>query len=215
MTIVCWSVKGGSGTTVVAAVLGVLAAERGPCIVVDLAGDLPATFGIPEPDGPGVSDWLAAEPGPAPGSLVALARPVRDELRVVPFGGALLPADDHPAWPRLADELAGLGRPIVVDAGRGRPPTPLVDRARSSLLVLRPCFLALRRAALLPEGSAGGVVLIEEPGRSLSAGDVSRTLGIPIVARLPLDPALARSVDAGLLLGRIPAAVSRALRSAT
>src|SRR4051794_33057920 len=58
----CWSVKGGSGTTVVASSLALLLATRSPAgsVLVDLAGDVPAVLGIPEPDGPGVSDWLAA-----------------------------------------------------------------------------------------------------------------------------------------------------------
>src|SRR5690349_10048610 len=45
----CWSVKGGSGTTVVAAslVLAALAADR-PAVAVDFAGDLPLTLGMPE-----------------------------------------------------------------------------------------------------------------------------------------------------------------------
>ena len=58
--IVCWSVKGGSGTTVVAATLALVLSARSPegACVVDLAGALPATLGMAEPVGLGVSDWL-------------------------------------------------------------------------------------------------------------------------------------------------------------
>ena len=51
--IVCWSVKGGSGTTVITAALSLMLGARsndGAC-VVDLAGDLPATLGMAEPVG--------------------------------------------------------------------------------------------------------------------------------------------------------------------
>ncbi|HSH59850.1 MAG TPA: hypothetical protein VK988_09470, partial [Acidimicrobiales bacterium] len=62
MLVACWSAKGGSGTTVVAAALGHVLARSSPggVLLVDLGGDLPAALGLPEPTGPGVSDWLAA-----------------------------------------------------------------------------------------------------------------------------------------------------------
>nr|MBA3268215.1 hypothetical protein [Acidimicrobiia bacterium] len=55
MLIACWSPKGGSGTTVVATALGlILAGSEGSSLLVDLAGDVPATLGLPEPAGPGL-----------------------------------------------------------------------------------------------------------------------------------------------------------------
>ena len=60
MLIACWSVKGGSGTTVVATVLALLHARAGGALVADLVGDVPAALGIPEPPGPGLAAWLAA-----------------------------------------------------------------------------------------------------------------------------------------------------------
>ena len=61
MLVACWSVKGGVGTTVVAASLALLLARRGPGVVLaDLAGDGPAVLGMPEPDSPGLAGWLAA-----------------------------------------------------------------------------------------------------------------------------------------------------------
>jgi len=61
MLVACWSVKGGVGTTVVAASLALLLARRvGPGVVLaDLAGDGPAVLGLPEPDSPGLAGWLA------------------------------------------------------------------------------------------------------------------------------------------------------------
>ena len=56
---VCWSAKGGSGTTVVSAALALVLSQSRPALLVDLAGDLPATLGIAEPTGPRVLDWLA------------------------------------------------------------------------------------------------------------------------------------------------------------
>jgi len=54
---VCWSLKGGSGTTVVAAGLALAVARRGGRpLLIDLAGDLPAVLGV-EGAGPGITGW--------------------------------------------------------------------------------------------------------------------------------------------------------------
>src|SRR5918993_2143833 len=60
MLFACWSSKGGAGTTVVAAALAVLLAERCPAgaLIADLAGDVPAALGVAEADGPGLAGWL-------------------------------------------------------------------------------------------------------------------------------------------------------------
>ena len=54
----CWSAKGGSGTTVIAAALGLVLSHHRPTLLVDLGGDAPAALGMAEPSGPGVHDWL-------------------------------------------------------------------------------------------------------------------------------------------------------------
>jgi hypothetical protein len=54
-------------------------------------------------------------------------------------------------------------------------------------------------------------VLIREPGRALHAADVERAVGVPVVAELDLDPAVARAVDAGLLAARLPRSLQRRL----
>jgi hypothetical protein len=54
------------------------------------------------------------------------------------------------------------------------------------------------------------VVLVEEPGRALGANEVAEVIGAPIVARIPVRPAIARAVDAGVLAARLPAALDLA-----
>ena len=66
MLFTLWSVKGGSGTSVVSAGLATLLTQRGrEVLLVDLAGDQPALLGIPEPTGPGVGDWMGSPDGDA------------------------------------------------------------------------------------------------------------------------------------------------------
>lgn len=206
----CWSAKGGSGTTVVAAALALVLSRQRPTLLVDLAGDAPAALGLPEPTGPGVADWLASTTADA-AALHRLAVPATDALQLLARGSGSPGADSR--WPELATALADSSSAVVIDAGTGVPPAALFASAPHRLLVTRPCYLSLRRAVasgLQPSG----IVLLGEPGRALSARDVERSLGAPVVAELAYDPAVARAVDAGLLASRLPRSLAHSLRSA-
>jgi hypothetical protein len=102
---------------------------------------------------------------------------------------------------------------VVVDAGTGAPPAALHDVAEHSLLVTRACYIAIRRAGRIGARPTG-VVLIGEPGRAMTSGDVEHALGVPVVAEARLDPAVARAVDAGLLIARLPRSLVLSLRRA-
>jgi MinD-like ATPase involved in chromosome partitioning or flagellar assembly len=214
MVITCWSVKGGSGTTVITAALALrLARVAPPVVVADLAGDVPTALGRPDPDGPGLADWLAAGPDVAPDALERLSVPVRPGLTLLPAGGSALDASAD--GDRLVAALAGLdARAVLVDAGSHASALTVGVAAAStrSLLVVRPCFLALRRALAAPIRPST-VVLVAEHHRTLGAADVEDVLGAPVVA-VPWDAAVARAVDAGLLASRVPKPLDRALRAA-
>jgi hypothetical protein len=84
-------------------------------------------------------------------------------------------------------------------------------RAAQSLIVARPCYLALRRAVRCT-GLATGSVLVREPSRALSAIDVAHAIGAPVVAELVWDPAVARAVDSGMLAARLPLSLVKPLQ---
>lgn len=220
MFVICWSAKGGCGTTVVASSLAVLSARRAPTVLVDLGGDAPACLGIADRDGDGVRQWLdrggqqrgaGARSAPmADGEqLWQTALEGGDDLRIVTSGAPAPVHPDRDGWERLIDTCAAAsveGTTIVLDAGDTIPPPIAHLSAGASLAVVRPCYLALRRAAratLL----ATGVVLVSEPLRALTRQDVARTFDAPIVAEIAWDPAVARAVDAGLLATRLPGAL--------
>ncbi|MBW3580353.1 MAG: hypothetical protein KY431_04885 [Actinobacteria bacterium] len=213
--IACWSVKGGSGTTVVSVALAACLARSSPAgaLLADLGGDVPAVLGLPEPTGPGLGDWLAS------GDEVPADALGRLEVKA-PAGLALLCAgSDPPAAPGRADVLAAVlaadPRPVVVDCGSGLHGVgrSLAASASASLLVVRPCYLALRRAVRAPVRPSG-IILVRDPGRSLGRSDVEEVLGAPVRAEIDVDPAIARAVDAGLWPARLPRSVQRALRDA-
>ena len=217
MLVACWSVKGGSGTTVVAASLALLLARehREGVTFVDLAGDAPSVFGVAEPRGPGIADWTNAGDDVPAAALAALASPVRDGLRLLHRGvepvGVL-------AGERIAVALATLGT-VVVDCGQlAEGPEhdvagAVAAGATQSLLVMRPCFLSLRRALAAPIRPSG-VVLSHDQPRALGRADIEDVLGVPVRAEVRWDPAVARAVDAGLLATALPPVLSKALRAA-
>jgi len=209
MLITCWSVKGGSGTTVVAAALALLAAEQfGDAWLIDLAGDSPAALGAPEPGGPGLGDWLAAPPSVGHDAIARLQIPVADGLALLPVGDRT--SSPAARWHTLADALSAHPRISIVDAGTGPPPEPLRERAAHDILVVRACYLALRRAAALSRPPTG-IVLVTEPGRALRRADVEHAVGVSVLAEVEWDPAVARAIDAGLLAGRMPRSLRASL----
>lgn len=260
-----WSVKGGSGCTVTAAAIGLLAADEGDTLLVDLAGDLGLVLGATASEaaaapgaaglGWGVAGWLSA-PQPPPDALKRLECPITPRLSLLPLGqpgtadGEAQSAGVAPgppglagethgprpgsAWPGPAGRLALLARllarerrTVVVDLGLGTAPAPegvgagtgglpppwfgsalppfLDDPGASSLLVTRPCYLSLHRAA--QSRRPDGIVLVDEPGRVLRPADVARALGVPVLAFVPWEAAVSRAVDAGLLAQRVPRAL--------
>jgi hypothetical protein len=223
-----WSPKGGSGTSVVCAALGSFVARSRPVVLVDLAGDLPAIAGV-APDSvrpqlsrgpfPSLSAWLAAGPAAPTDALDVLVHPMGDGLGLLPLGSPLpgmpmahLPPESGAA---LAAALAG-GPAVVADAGRAEHAVQraLVEVADASVVVVRGCYLALRRAVDdVLTARATGVVVVEEPGRSLGAADVADVLGCPVLATIAVDPSVSRAVDAGVLLHRPPPVLSESLRA--
>jgi len=209
-------VKGGSGTTVVATALALLHARAVPngAVIADLMGDVPATLGLAEPAGPGLTAWLAAGDDVGTDALDRLAVRVAPGLHLLATG-APAPPPRPGRGSTLAAALGHEPRPVVVDAGSSPAGAALdiVAAATVSLLVVRPCFLALRRAVAAPVRPSG-VVLVREPGRSLGRRDVEEALQVPVCAEIDLEPAVARAVDAGLLATRLPRSLAHALRHA-
>lgn len=213
-----WSPKGGSGTSVVAAACSLVLARTGPARLADLAGDQPAVLGLGTDPETGLADWLAAGSGAPTEVLERLAVEIGPDLTLLPFGGARLAARraDADAGAALAVALRD-GPPTVVDLGTldAAHHRAVLEVADAGLIVVRPCYLALRRAVRLePTRRAAGVVLVEEPGRALGVREVADVLGRPVLARVPVRDTIARAVDAGVLPARLPEPLERAARDA-
>jgi hypothetical protein len=218
--LVCfWSPKGGSGTSVVAAATAVMSARLRQTRLADLAGDLPAVLGLATDPSTGLRNWLRAGPRAPSEALGAIAVDAGRGLSLLPAGAAAV-ADAAPeSGAALAVALRNDPRPTFVDAGvlEATSATPAIDAvvevADASIIVVRACYLALRRAVRLEATArAAGVVLVEEGGRSLGTREVSDILGVPVLATVPCKTAVSRAVDAGVLGSRCPDLIGRPLR---
>jgi hypothetical protein len=210
MYTLCWSVKGGSGVTVVAAALALVSANVQPTLLIDLGGDLAAALGVTTPPGPGVGEWLAS-PHATAGELLRLGFQATQNLTLVCAGSLRdIPAIDDVGAERLAHAIASMAGAIIVDAGRHYIHGVLHACASRSLMVVRPCYLALGRAARSRCPATAAVVVLE-PGRSLGTADVERAAAAPIAATIPWDPAIARTVDSGMTATRLPGSLSKPL----
>lgn len=220
MTIVCWSVKGGSGTTVTAASLARVLADRDEqgALLVDTQGDCLLVLGREDPVERGVRTWLASDDDVTASALDLLTVDLGYNLSVLPAGDLPRQAPNIERWNDLGTYLTSRARSqhVVVDLGTVSPGARsgrqrLLESATISLLVVRPCYLAIRRAIDFPIRPTG-IVLIAEDDRSLTASDVSAALGVDVIATVRVDPRIARAVDSGLLGERVPRPLMRAYR---
>ncbi|HWJ98156.1 MAG TPA: hypothetical protein VNQ33_08350 [Acidimicrobiales bacterium] len=209
--LVCWSVGGGAGTSVVVAGLALAAARAEvPALVVDLGGDQPLIFGVPELPGLGLAQWLGASPDVGGDALRRLEVDLAPGVALVPRGDGALGSE---RTDDLVDALGGDGRFVVVDAGHVAPGgfvESVVAAAERTLLVARACPMTLRRLERLTTRPAE-VVVVRDRRRSVTWRDVAEASGAPVVAELEIDPAVAAAVDAGLDRRPLPRSFLRVL----
>jgi hypothetical protein len=218
MLLALWSPKGGSGTSVLAAACALVVARgaSGGCRLVDLAGDQPAIFGLAADPDLGAGDWLAAGPEAPVEAIDRLLVEAAPGVALLPAGAGvrtLQPRAQAEAGAALAVALRDLPVPAVADCGRAEDPAAraVVEVADARVVVVRGCYLTLRRAVqspLLP--TCTGAVLLDEPGRSLTRREIADVLGTPVIARVPVRDSVARAVDAGVLASRLPDVLGRA-----
>jgi hypothetical protein len=185
--------------------------------IADLGGDLPAVFGLGADPEVGLADWLAAGPEAPTDALDRLLVEVAPGVALLPRGGtALAPFTASPeAGAALAVALASGASPVLVDCGTAREPAlqAVVEVADVALVVLRSCYLSLRRAVHSPCLShTAGVVLLDESDRTLGASQIGDVLDLPVIARIAVDSRVARAVDAGVLSTRLPEPLARAAK---
>lgn len=182
-TIQLTGARGGQGTSTIAASLAVLAAGHGPTLLCSIEPTTTAALlGIPLP--------LADDPAVEVAANLDLATSA------------------------MAGVTPARYNTIVIDAGR--IPTAPFDRADATLgkgdgvgpvehyAVLRgPCYVGLATLTATGGGWCDGTILVHEDGRALAERDVTDVLGVPVVATVPIDAAVARATDAGLLLARL------------
>ncbi len=153
MFVSLWSLKGGSGCSVVAALTALQRSNSNDSatLLLDLGGELSTVLGSPPPAGPGLAEWLRTGADGPPDGLARLATEVAPGVGLVGPGLVDIPVGDpSEVLLRQIDAFPGT---VVVDAGRVLGASPrtgvarwLAARATRSVLVTRACYLSLSRA---------------------------------------------------------------------
>lgn len=76
-----------------------------------------------------------------------------------------------------------------------------------NILVVRNEYLGLRRTVKIHDRlrkRVSGVVMINEPGRALGRREVADVLEMTVWAQVPVRDTIARAIDAGVLMSRMP-----------
>ena len=197
--------RGGQGTTTMATILAVLSAAHQPtALVSEQVDDVCALTGTPRPrpssTTPICPNLLLNSATRTPGDLGLRGSGL---VGAGGTGRTAVGTNGHDGSKRgYGDQEVQ-----VVDLGRlGHAVEPVPPDGEPGvvrwLVVRGPCYLSLR-AAVGHSWQPDGVILLAEPGRSLSSADVADVLGAPVVAQVPVEPVAARVIDAGLLLGRL------------
>ncbi len=166
-------VRGGHGTTTVALVAAATLASRGP---TSIAAHDPDALGVAVGTTTGQLPVALAEhldlKVDEPGIDIVDARTLEQYLDVGPF-------DDEPA----------------------RAVQSACERLRIGVL-RGPDYVGLRTLCGHQEAQLDGIIVVAEAGRALDARDVEHVTGRAVVAVIDHTPAVARAIDAGLLLSR-------------
>ena len=206
MSTIFMSSKGGNCTTVTASAYALVMGDRGmKTIFIDLCGDAPSVLGLAESTSAGINDWLGENSPTDASGLLQLGTPVTENVMLVHRGSRFV--EGEPRWQALADFISQSTFNIVIDAGTGFLPPELTAVITEVTMVLKPCYLSLRRAT--QQQRPNNVVVITEEGRALTVSDVSHVIGVPVFAQVPYEAAISRAVDAGLLVSRAPSLFQR------
>jgi hypothetical protein len=213
-----WSVKGGSGTTVVSTALACelfngSGASRG--VLLDLSGDASALLGRSSQPRAGLCDWLLADPSVGADALDHLLDSGSPQVLRDGEGRGTLAAT-APLIERLQNGLRWLDQQcggLMIDVGSATDwlAEAMCAEADISVLVLRPCSLSVRAAAQ-SNRSVAGMVLVGESSRSLMPRDIEGLLGVPALAHIRHSPSIAQCVDAGRFGRATPRELRRVLR---
>jgi hypothetical protein len=207
--ITCWSVKGGSGCSTVAAALALLASATTEALAVDLRGDLVPLLGVPDRT-VGLSTWCRAFPEVATDGLSRIETPSKPGLAVLQHG------DDEPPGLEALDALVALllddPRPVVVDVGTDAAGLRAFATASDlSILVTQPCYVSCARLGRVTRPS--GLVTVRAPWHAISDRDLEEVVGAPVLATVPFERSIGVALDAGMLVAGLPRSLRRNLAS--
>jgi hypothetical protein len=151
-----------------------------------------------EPSSPGINDWLREHSTSDAQAIMTMGTEFDNGLIVLHRGSPFV--EGQPRWADLARAISSSPIDVVIDAGISFIPEELRQAVSHITMVVKPCYLSLRRASRMQRPTELFVVC--EEGRALTIKDVGHVLGMPVTCEVPYTPAISRAVDAGMLPSR-------------
>ena len=219
MLISVFSPKGGSGVSVTSGVLAKALSIYQTTLLIECgSGDLEAMLALEVDANYGFFDWLVSENARIE-TLLKISTKFSSNLALVPWDSSQQ-VQGNEIYDReqrfqsntfdcnsVVDSLSSFEGHCVVDCSKGETELQkkIIEGSDVVMLVLRQCYLGLFRATqheLISNVDA--VLVVKEPGRTISCEQITRTLNCSILLEVDARRDFARAIDAGVLWSRTP-----------
>jgi Mrp family chromosome partitioning ATPase len=196
------SPKGGQGVSTVAALIALTSSKSRRTLLVDTSTDQAVILALDlKPLRPGIAEMLMGDR-----HTDARCEHVTKSLQFLPRGSGTIDYTSD-QFDRLRNFASALECDTVI-LDLCREATNWQSHADLSILIIRPSYLATRAA--LAARKPTHLVVIDEPSPTLTASDVERALQLTSTV-IPYSLEIAAFIDAGVLNGKLPCALSRPL----
>lgn len=207
MLISVLSSKGGVGTSSVAALFAKGLSLIKETLLIDACnGDLHAICCIEDAQY-SFEDWSSSEQ-PSAKTLKAISKDIDSNLSCVPSSRVTQSATIvAPTQANIVEEILKTSPGCVLDFGTQQSQfvQTCIEASDLVVLVLRQCylsFLAVKHNPYLKNVDV--IVVIKEPGRSISVSKIAEVLNVNCVVEINAQKDFARTIDAGVLVQRPP-----------
>lgn len=217
MVRIFWSLKGGQGTSVTAAIIALRHQfHHDSVLIIDFGGDIAPILGQRVESQVGLIDWFLSQSGPE--ALDQLVTPLLPQLSLL-YSGTGVPAREatpfEDRWATLEAWLNHDGRVTIVDLGTlpGQPGqlgslwvqlTTWLLQQYHTTLVTRPEYLSLRRY-FEHDTIVDSLAILQTSTELLSAEDVADLCDRPVHFHIAIDETISHAVESGTL-ATLPAA---------
>lgn len=220
MLITVFSPKGGSGTTTCAALIAKSFSQQFsiPTVLIDAYdGDVETVVGVDSESEYGFIQWTEAK-DPTANNLARIATSISDNFSFVSYSSVKNDKYNAPApsqsiqeknqkAAQLVEALSNNESNYVIDIGTNvnESTNAIIEASDIVVMVIKGCYISLNRASSHPySSSADSVIVLSEPGRTITSKQICDVLRIKCVIEIEARRDFAKCIDAGILIFRTP-----------